>query len=86
MEDAGLSATFSSERVETDGVLLMFSCVIFLFLFWNDRESLDQPVVFLVGYSHERAVLRSGYTYYIFGVGEIAHEFVGFADAVVAWT
>jgi hypothetical protein len=51
----------------------------------NNREGFYQTVIFLVGYPHERTVLWSGYTYYIFRLGEIAHVFVSLADSVVAW-
>ena len=88
IEEAGFTVTPSGEDDETD---MLFSCSIsdvhFLFIFhFPNRECFNQPLIFLIGYPHEGTVLRSGYTYYIFRVGEITHVFISLADAVVART
>ena len=41
-----------------------------------------QPVVFIFRQSHERSVLRAVHTLYVLRIAEIAHVFVGLADAV----
>ena len=44
-----------------------------------------QSLVFLLGQTHERTLLRTGDSLDIHGVGEVAHIAVGLADAVMFW-